>query len=122
MQKKGKTLVLGASPNLERYSWKAVVSLKKHGHEVVAVGNKSGEIENIPIQIGMPAAENVATISLYLNAERQVEFYEYIFSLNPERVIFNPGTENTELIQLCREKNIEPIIGCTLVMLSIGTF
>jgi uncharacterized protein len=116
------TMVLGASPNFERYSWKAVVSLKKHGYQVVAVGNKVGEIEDTSIQTGMPNVANIETISLYLNAERQVDFYDYIFSLNPKRIIFNPGTENFELMQLCREKNIEPVVGCTLVMLSIGTF
>lgn len=117
-----KTLVLGASPNPERYAWKAVVSLKKHGHEVVPVGNRAGEIEGQAIHLDRPDIVGLDTVSLYLNAERQPDFYQYIFDQNPRRIIFNPGTENSELGKLARGKGIETVEGCTLVMLSIGAY
>ncbi len=117
-----KTLVLGASPNHDRYSWRAVVSLKKQGFEAVAVGNKAGEIEGQKIETGRPVLEDVDTVTLYLNAERQAGFYEYIFGLKPRRIIFNPGAENPELFDLARKKGIEVVDGCTLVMLSIGVY
>ncbi len=117
-----KTLVLGATPNPARYAYLAVMRLKQHGHEVVPLGIRDGNIEGIEMLKGKPAIEGVDTVTLYLNAQRQREYYDYIFSLNPRRIIFNPGAENPELMRLAHEKNIETVEGCTLVMLSIGVF
>ena len=117
-----KTLVLGASTNPIRYSNAAVHRLAQGGFEVVPVGVREGEISGVTIEQGKPVLENIHTITLYLNPQRQQEYYDYILSLNPKRIIFNPGTENPELIRLAREKGIEVEMGCTLVMLAIGQY
>lgn len=117
-----KTLVLGATPNPERYAYLATNRLTKHGHEVVPVGIKHGNIGGIEILGGKPEVEGVDTVTLYIGPARQPEYYDYIFSLQPKRIIFNPGTENPELAQLAQERGIETVEGCTLVMLSIGAY
>lgn len=117
-----KTLVLGASPNPSRYSYAAVRQLARYGHEVVAIGNREGEIDGISIQKGQPALDNIDTITLYLGADNQKQYYDYIFSLQPKRIIFNPGAENTKLSRMAREKGIEVLPACTLVMLSVGNY
>jgi len=117
-----KTIILGASPNPDRYSNKVTVSLKNNGYESVPVGFRSGVIAGLNIQTDLPIEEEVDTITLYLNPTRQKDYYEYIFKINPKRIIFNPGTENPELIKMAKEKGIEPVIACTLVMLSIGDY
>ena len=120
MQKK--TLVLGASTNPERYSFLAVQRLTAHDHPVIAIGNKTGSINQTEIITTHPQLENVDTVSLYLNPSLQKEYYNYILSLHPKRIIFNPGTENTELYDLALQNKIEPIEACTLVMLSTGQY
>jgi hypothetical protein len=117
-----KTLVLGATPNPARYAYAAVQRLRRHNHEVVAVGNRPGAIDDVAIQTQTEPLENIDTITLYLNPTNQKPYYDYILSLKPKRIIFNPGTENPELVQLARENGIEVEIGCTLVMLSIGNY
>lgn len=117
-----KTLVLGATPNPARYAYLAVMRLRLHGHEVIPVGIRDGHIEGVEIQKGMPKIEGVDTVTLYLNAQRQREYYDYILSLQPKRIIFNPGAENPELSKLANENGIETVEGCTLVMLSIGAY
>jgi hypothetical protein len=117
-----KTLVLGATTNPERYAYLATNKLLKFGHEVVPVGIKTGEIGGLSILHGKPEVPDVDTVTLYLGPERQREYYDYIISLQPKRIIFNPGTENPELLQLAEKQNIEVVEGCTLVMLSIGTY
>lgn len=117
-----KTVVLGASPKPIRYSYAAVQQLSGKGHEVVPVGVKEGEIEGIAIQRGQPEVEAVDTVTLYLNPKRQEAYYDYILGLKPKRIIFNPGTENLELIQRAKDEGIEVEVGCTLVMLSVGTY
>lgn len=115
-----KTVVIGASSKLHRYSNKAVSLLRDYGHEVIAIGNRNGKIKDIDIITHKVHADNIDTISLYLSAKNQIEFYEYIISLAPKRVIMNPGTENPELKILAEENNIEVIEHCTLVMLNLG--
>lgn len=117
-----KTLVLGATTNPERYAYLAATRLLGHGHEVALVGIKTGKIGDQEIQHGHPAIADVDTVTLYLGPERQHEYYDYILSLKPKRIIFNPGTENPELVQLAEKQGIETVEGCTLVMLSIGVY
>ena len=120
--KQKKTLVLGATTNQERYAYIAVTRLAQKGYEVVPVGVKTGAVAGVEILQGQPAIENVDTVTLYLGAARQPEYYDYVLSLKPKRIIFNPGTENPELVQLAEKQGIEIVEGCTLVMLSIGTY
>lgn len=117
-----KTLVLGASLKPQRYSNIALNRLVNHEHEVVAIGLREGIVAGVAIQKGQPDLTAIDTITLYLNPKRQVAYYDYILGLNPKRIIFNPGTENMELVQLARAKGIETEIACTLVMLSVGNY
>lgn len=117
-----KTLVLGASLNTSRYSNLAINRLVAYKHPVVAVGLRKGEVAGVPIVTEKESFEEVDTVTLYLNAKRQEEYYDYIISLHPERVIFNPGTENPELYRLLRENNIDFENACTLIMLGTNQY
>lgn len=117
-----KTIVLGASINPERYSNKAVIQLKKNGHEVIAIGNHEGEINGVKIQTGKPLINSVDTLSLYLNPIHQKEWYAYILSIQPRRIIFNPGTENSELARMAAAYGIQTEEACTLVLLTTGQY
>jgi uncharacterized protein len=117
-----KILVLGASSNPTRYSYKAVKLLIGLNYCVTAIGFRTGFIDNCPIQVGQPVIYDVHTILLYLGNERQKAYYQYILSLNPKRIIFNPGTENSELAELAKEKGIQVIFDCFFVMTDDGRF
>jgi predicted CoA-binding protein len=117
-----KTLVLGASDNPSRYSYLAMNRLKANHHPVVAIGRKETEVDGIHITRSKIQQDDVDTITLYLNPSHQKEYYDYILGLNPKRIIFNPGTENPELMNMAKEKGIEPVIACTLVMLATGQY
>jgi len=117
-----RTVVLGASDNPERYSYKAVVALSKQGYTAIPIGIKKGTINGIIILNDKPVLSDIDTVTLYLAPARQMEYYDYILSLKPKRVIFNPGTENTDFVQLLIQNGIEPVEACTLVMLSIKNY
>lgn len=117
-----KTLVLGASENPARYSFEAVTRLRKHGHEVVAVGRKSAVVAGVQIETETPVVNDIDTVTLYLNPTAQKAYYDFILSLHPKRIIFNPGTENEELEVLAQQNGIAAIEACTLVMLNTGQY
>jgi uncharacterized protein len=117
-----KTLVIGASTNPERYSFKATVSLLRHGFAAVPLGVQQGEIMGLPILNGQPKLADIDTVTLYLNPQRQQDYYAYIIGLNPRRIIFNPGTENPEFELLAQAQGIQTERACTLVLLSMGTY
>lgn len=122
MAEKKKTVVLGASSNPARYSYLAIQRLRAHEHPVVAIGRRLGHVADIDISKEHVLETGVDTVTLYLNPNNQVEYYDYILNLHPKRIIFNPGTENDELIKKAKENNITPVIACTLVMLSTGQY
>jgi predicted CoA-binding protein len=117
-----KTLVIGANTNPVRYSFLAIKKLLAYHHTVVALGIKAGLIDTLQIDTAPIPYTAIDTITLYINAQRQINYYAYILSLHPKRIIFNPGTENDELAALAKKNNITTIEACTLVLLSTGQY
>jgi len=117
-----KTLVLGASDNPSRYSFLAVQKLRKFEHPVVAIGRKNTKVADVFIEKEKKPFTGIDTVTLYLNPFHQQEYYDYILSLKPKRIIFNPGSENEELARLAKENNIRVMEACTLVLLSTGQY
>ena len=115
------TLVLGASVKPHRYANKAMLALKNKEHKVFAVGNRAGEAHGISITKEMPT-DDIHTITMYLGAANQKPYYEQILALQPRRIIFNPGAENTELANMAMTKGLIVENACTLVLLSLGKY
>ena len=117
-----KTLVIGATTNKDRYAYKAIHNLVGKSHQVVAIGAKKGMALDITIETEKIPFKGVDTVTLYINPTVQREYYDYIISLHPRRVIFNPGTENPEFYTLLDENNIEYEVACTLVLLATNQY
>ncbi len=117
-----KTLIIGASTNPARYSFLAANRLIRHGHPIVLLGLKEGQVAGNPILTGKPSLTDIDTVTLYIGPQHQPEWYDYIINLKPKRVIFNPGTENGEFEQLLTKNGIQAAEACTLVLLSIGSY
>ncbi|MGB3151960.1 MAG: CoA-binding protein [Maribacter sp.] len=113
-----KTLVFGASLKPNRYSNLAIRRLVSNGITTEAFGLKSGEISNVQVKTKLDEFQDIHTITLYLNPQRQRNYYDTIVSLSPKRVIFNPGTENPEFYKLLQENKIGVEVACTLVLLA----
>jgi predicted CoA-binding protein len=124
MENVEKVLVIGASSHPYRYSHMAIKLLRKHGHEVIALGKeRNGEVADVPIVNSWnPKDEPVDTITLYLNPTHQESYLEDIISSGANRLIFNPGTENVKLAEKARAAGIEVDFACTLVLLNTGQF
>lgn len=116
------TLVLGASANPSRYSNIAINRLRRHNHPVVAIGKRAGTVADVEVETNQRQIEDLDTITLYLNPTNQKPYYDYILRLKPKRIIFNPGTENDELVTMAEKAGIEPMEACTLVLLSTGQY
>lgn len=119
-----KTVIIGATPNPARYAFLAATMLQEEGLEFVPVGIKSGSVLGVPIApiYEKPPIEQVDTVTLYIGPHHQPEHYEYIMSLKPKRVIFNPGTENPEFERILKNAGIEALEACTLVLLRSGQY
>ncbi len=122
MDKKEISLVIGASENIERYSFMAGHRLLAKGYKVKLLGKDEGNIAGEPILTGFPKFEKIHTITLYVGPKNQPQYYDYIISLKPKRVIFNPGAENKEFMELLLKKNIHAEEACTLVLLSLNAY
>lgn len=117
-----KTLVLGASENTSRYGNMALRRLRASGHEVVAIGRREGQVGDVVIHKSKPEEEGIDTVTMYMNEQNQKEYEDYILSLKPKRIIFNPGAENYTLAHKAEQQGVQTIEACTLVMLSTGQY
>lgn len=118
------TLILGASPNPKRYGNMAALKLYNAGKPFIPVGTKLGHIagKNIEELSTLKKYDNIDTVTLYLSPKNQIPFEDYILSIKPRRIIFNPGTENPKLMNRAQNKGIEVLKACTLVMLASNTY
>lgn len=116
------TLVIGASEKPERYSNKAIRKLKQHGHKIAAIGNRSGSVDGIPFSTERTSFQDIDTVTLYIGPAHQDEYMDYVISLKPQRIIFNPGTENEDFERKAKEHGIETMEACTLVLLGTGQY
>lgn len=116
------TLVVGASPEVTRYSYLATLRLKSYGHPVTLLGKRTGMIDGEPIHRSVPAGLSVHTITLYVAPAHQAPVLEELLALHPVRIIFNPGTENAFFQREAQRRGVEVVEGCTLVMLSTGQY
>lgn len=119
---KNYTLVFGASLKEDRYSNQVIKKLRENKQQVVAFGLQEGIVSNVAIVSELINYKHIDTITLYLGPKRQVAYYDYIISLKPRRVIFNPGTENSTFVKLLEENNIESDVACTLVLLATSQY
>ncbi len=117
-----KTLIIGVSDKPQRYANKALNLLQKYNHEVFAIGRREMNIDGVDVHADKPDFKAIHTVTLYLNPKNQQDYYDYIISLQPKRVIFNPGTENPEFYDKLKAENIIVEVACTLVLLSTNQY
>lgn len=117
-----KTMIIGATPNADRYAYRAAQMLTAKGHPIVNIGIKQGEVAGVKIEKPSTVHQDIDTVTLYIGPALQADYYDYILETKPKRVIFNPGTENRQFEKLLDMHGIEPIEACTLVMLSVGQY
>ncbi|MDA7558249.1 CoA-binding protein [Flavobacteriaceae bacterium] len=117
-----KTLVFGASVKTDKYSNRVLRMLVSKNFDVVAFGLQQGVVTGVTIESSLKNYLNIHTVTLYLSSKNQKQYYEYILSLKPKRVLFNPGTDNTEFYKLLEAQNIKVEIACTLVLLSTNQY
>jgi predicted CoA-binding protein len=120
--KNKKTLVVGASTKPDRYAFKAITALVAQGHSVLAIGQNTGNVAGTKIYTKTIPLASIHTVSLYINPDRQRDYYNYIIEASPKRVIFNPGTENPEFYSLLAQNNIKAEVACTLVLLATNQY
>ena len=117
-----KTLVLGASGKLNRYSNLVIRKLVGFGYETVAYGLTPEEVFAVHIDTELIPYKNIDTVTIYLDAFNQKEYYDYVLSLDPNRVIFNPGAENPEFYTILNKHNIDFEVACTLTLLATNQY
>lgn len=124
MNKTKKTVIIGATTNPARYAYVAAGMLTEYKHEIIPIGIKKGEVYGTSILdvYQRPPIFDVDTVTLYISPQHQPEHYDYIMSLKPKRVIFNPGTENPEFEKMVEESGAEALEACTLVLLRSGQY
>ncbi|MBL0745474.1 CoA-binding protein [Chryseolinea lacunae] len=119
-----KTVIVGATPNPGRYAYLAASMLKEYNHEIVPLSIKTGTVFDTEILDlrQKPIIKDVDTITLYIGPQNQPQWYDYLLSLKPKRIIFNPGTENPEFEQRAEAEGVEAMEACTLVLLRSRQF
>ncbi len=115
---KEKTLVMGASLKPERYSNKAIKMLRDRDYPTVAVGLREGNVDDVEITTEQEFYPDIHTITIYVGEDRLEPSEDYLLSLKPKRIIFNPGAENIRFAKKAEAAGIEVVHACTLVMLS----
>lgn len=115
--------VIGASDKADRYSYQAVKLLGEKGHQVYPVHQRIKAIEGMPVFASIKdIPQAIDTVTLYVAADISNSLTNDILACNPKRIIFNPGAENPDLVEMAQARGIKTLEACTLVMLRTGQF
>lgn len=119
-----KTAIIGASDDPSRYAYLAAQRLLANGHDIIPISIHNGKVQGISFLDlkEKQRVDGIDTITMYINPVHQKEWEDYLLSLQPKRIIFNPGTENRSLEEKAQAKGIETLHACTLVMLGSGQY
>jgi predicted CoA-binding protein len=119
----GLTVIVGASPQKDRYAYLAFLNLKDQGRPFALVNPRYTEIDGSPVVPSLAQVPGpVGTLSLYLAPGRQDAVADDVVAARPGRVIFNPGSENPALKARLEAEGIPCVDACTLVLLRTGQF
>ncbi|MCG8553364.1 MAG: CoA-binding protein [Desulfobacterales bacterium] len=122
-EKKETVAVVGASPLKDRYSNKAQIMLAEYGHTPVPVAPKHETIEGRTVYHALSDIPRpIDTVTLYLGPARQAQVIDQILAVKPQRVIFNPGTENPQAYERLKSNGITVQEACTLVLLKTNQY
>lgn len=118
-----RVVIVGASDKPDRYAHMALTLLRRHGHEVVPVHPRLTEIEGVPVVSDLSDITGaVDTVTMYVGPAISSGLVDKLIALRPQRVIFNPGSENPELADSLESAGIAVEEACTLVLLNTGQF
>ena len=115
--------IIGATEKKNRYAHKAMTALLENGHEVRLVNPYKQSVDGQKcFSTITDIKEKINTVTLYVNPKRFRDHIDEVIQVKPERVIMNPGTEDTDMEKTLEEAGIEVDRACTLVLLSTGQF
>ena len=121
--KKTRVAVLGASPKPDRYSNQAVRLLLEQGYDVIPIHPAIHQLEGLSVVASLSdITEKIDTLTIYVSAAISTPLEHEIIQLNPDRVLFNPGSENPELNTSLQAAGIHTETACTLVLLNTRQF
>ena len=116
-------MIIGASDDPARYSYKAMMALLGAGFPIVLVHPRIKQINAHPVIAKLDeVTTGIDTVTLYVRPSISEPLAQDLINLHPRRVIFNPGTESNSLAQMLTTEGIEVQEACTLVLLSTGQF
>ena len=116
-------IILGASPNPNRFSHKAQQALLENGHTPIPVNTRYEQIDGIPCYPDLRSVQHdIDTVTIYVRPDIVETMIEDIVHISPRRVIFNPGTESREAADRFESVGIRVQNACTLVLLNAGQY
>lgn len=116
-------VVLGASPKVDRYSYKAIKMLGDYGHKVIPVNPYHAQIDGLDCVKDVEAITvPVDTVTVYMRESHLLPLIDHLVKLAPSRVIFNPGAEAPAAYPALQEAGIAIEEACTLVLLRTDQF
>jgi len=116
-------VIIGASSDADRYSNRAQIMLLEHGHTVFPIHPSTEEVLGIHCYKSLSEIKpQIDTVTMYVSPKRISAYLNDLITTKPRRVIFNPGTENHEVMASLSNAGIDVLTACTLVMLSTNQF
>jgi predicted CoA-binding protein len=115
--------IIGASKKPDRYSYKALQVLLANGHTPIPINPVIKDIEGVRCYSDLLSCPQlIDTITIYVRPSVLAAMVPDIIKRHPKRVIFNPGTEDEEIMASLEKEGIKVQEACTIVLLNTNQF
>ena len=107
-------IVIGDVSNSSKYAYKILNKFKEKEYIVSGVHPKGGDgvfknIKEVP--------HKIEAIDLCINPKLGIEFLKEAKELGIKNILIQPGAESDEILEYCKDNNINAIENCALVQL-----
>ncbi len=114
LKKENKIAVVGATPNKEKYGYKVFAQLLKEGYKAFPVNPNYNEIvgrKTFPSLTELSKLIDIDVVIIIVNPKIAKKVVEEAKSLGIRKIWFQPGSEDKEVIELCKKLGLECIYG-----------
>ena len=110
--------VAGDVLNSQKYAFRIKNSLEAAGFKVCGVKPGVQEEKEQVFSTLKDVPYNIDVLDLCINPKSGVEIVKDAADLGIKMVLIQPGAESREILNFCKENNINSVEGCALVELS----
>ncbi len=109
--------IIGASNNKEKYGYKITLNLKERGFDITPINPHENLILDLTTYKSILDVPKTIEMAIFIVPPQiSLKILNEVKKLNIKKTWFQPGSESDEVIEFCKENNIEYVANSCIMI------